>query len=44
LDVSITFRFTEQEAQNLALYAWRYQLSMADVVRDALSLLSVTGI
>lgn len=44
LEVQISIRLTDREAQNLAMYAWRHEMTMADVVRDALSVLSITGI
>jgi hypothetical protein len=44
LDVSLTIRLSEREAQNLAYYAFRHDMSMGDVIRDALDILSISGL
>ena len=43
LSDSFTFRLSERECQNLRDYAWRHDQAPSDVIREALSLLSITG-
>ena len=38
---SVTLRLNPKELECLQSYAWRYECSVSDVVRDCLSLLSV---
>jgi hypothetical protein len=43
LSDSFTFRLSERECQCLRDYAWRHDQAPSDVIREALSLLSITG-
>ena len=44
LTEQVNFRLTENEAQCLRDYSWRYDISPSDVIREALYILSVTGL
>lgn len=44
LDCSISIRLSERERENLLHWCWRFDESPSDVVRDALRLLSITGL
>ena len=40
-DQPITFRLNQTELDSLSAYAWRYDRSVSDVIREALMVLSV---
>jgi hypothetical protein len=44
LEVQVSFRLDARAAEALKDYAWRHDLSPSDVIRDALDLLSITGL
>ena len=44
LTEQVNFRLTENEAQCLKDYSWRYDMSPSEVIREALYILSVTGL
>ena len=44
LNASISVRMTERERDNLLTWCWRYEESPSDVVREALRVLSISGL
>jgi hypothetical protein len=44
LEVQVSFRLDERSAEALKDYCWRHDLSPSEVIRDALDLLSITGL
>ena len=40
-DNSVTIRLNSKELEALQMYAWRYDQSMSDVLRDSLMILNI---